>query len=211
MSIKGTSLLLIYLVLSTGAIHAQAISIDGEILEMEWKDAEAYQLNSGVEVYIQLSESVLYVGLKGRSDGWAHVYLNSGDTIWILHASAALGSSTYVRDNNSWRNVSCYNWELRDSEINDEATARMEAYYSKNGWVSNNNAMTKTQSAEYRINLEFFNTGEIRLAAFYASSAMNPPVFPEGISDATGDQQIVFGNCPDEVTFMPDKWQVIVK
>src|SRR5574337_250503 len=79
-----------------------AIVLDGKVDSTEWKKAKSYPLQHGGEVKITSDQNYIYIGIRGETKGWSHVYSKRGTTIKVLHASAALGTAVYERQKNSW-------------------------------------------------------------------------------------------------------------
>src|SRR5690242_5877828 len=73
-------------------------AIDGVISPGEWNDAGDFHLAGGGELRIKRDAKYLYLALSGVANGFAQIYLAYGDTIRVLHASAALGEIRYHRE-----------------------------------------------------------------------------------------------------------------
>jgi hypothetical protein len=94
------------------------IQLDGIISDNEWKGAKQYGLSNGGKLLMKKNNNDLYLALVAEKKAWAHVYLSHNDTVSVLHASAALGEAKYVKENNLWRVVQSFNWQLRDRLYN---------------------------------------------------------------------------------------------
>jgi hypothetical protein len=70
---------------------------------------------------LKLEGNFLYVGMHGTSHGWCHVYVTAGDTIFVHHASAALGTATYLLKGELWQPQQTFVWELRERTFTPQA------------------------------------------------------------------------------------------
>jgi hypothetical protein len=149
------ALVLVTIVVTIGSFRpgANDIQLDGVINDNEWKDAKEHQLVGGGKLWISRKGRELYIALKGEKQAWAHVYLVHKDTVRVLHASAALGEAKYVEQNNLWRPVETFTWDLRDRVYNNELAGKQKGYYQQHGWVANNNNTGNGMTFEFKLDL----------------------------------------------------------
>lgn len=95
------------LLLSSGSVHAQLrvpydpvpVMIDGRFGKDEWKRAAAVRVNDSTFIYLKQDKRYIYwcLHIKGREPVLAAVdfYMQTGDTLRNLHASAKLGERTF--------------------------------------------------------------------------------------------------------------------
>ena len=81
------------------------IILDGQLAVDEWADALQEPLSGGGELLLMAHGQNLFLGVRGPGFGLAHVAMASPDTIWVLHASAALGSIVYAKGPEGWDKV----------------------------------------------------------------------------------------------------------
>jgi len=130
-----------------------SIRLDGEISDGEWKDAKEYDLTSGGKLMMKKEKNDLYVAMIAGKKAWAHLYFSHDDTVQVFHASAALGEARYVKQNDLWRTVQSFKWELRDKVYNGELVKKQQDHFHQYGWVSNNNNFGNGMIFEFRVNV----------------------------------------------------------
>ena len=189
----------------TAFYHAPVASIklDGVINKEEWTGAKEYELSAGGKLYVLRDANTLYLGLKGNSPGWAHVYIHWKDSINVMHASAALGDQLYTRDNQHWKIQTKFNWEVREFVYNDALQKKQNDHYLKKGWVANNNNAGDKHTLEYKIDLQKFPGASF--VALYADGNSYSS-YPSGLTDNTQLKELVSGNNPDNLQFQPSSW-----
>ena len=189
-----------------------AATIDGKIEDAEWKNASVFDLTGGGRVFFKTDGEYLFVGVRGAQKGWSHLYLNTGETadVSVMHASAALGATSYAPDkNNLWQPENPFAWDLRDRAVTAETGKKMADYLAKNFWVANNNNMSSSNEIEFQLKPR--DAGKpFYIAIVYASDAKNPQYFPAGLKDATVKEELVYGNTPNDLRFVPKQWAKIV-
>ncbi|HRH41253.1 MAG TPA: hypothetical protein PKY82_06370 [Pyrinomonadaceae bacterium] len=189
--------------------RSNSATIDGKIEETEWKNAKSFDLTGGGKVFLKYDGEYLFVGVRGVSKGWSHLYLNQGEKVSILHASAALGMTSYSQNESKlWQPANPFSWDLRDRTITAETIKKMGDYLAKNFWVANNNNMSNSSEIEFQLKPK--NTDEqFFLAIVYASDAKNPQYFPVSLNDDTIKEELVYGNTPNDLKFDCNKWAKI--
>jgi hypothetical protein len=183
-----------------------SIQTDGILSDGEWTGAEQHDIGNGNKVFLKRDNDVLHVALSSaNSPFWSHLYLSDGKRIKVMHASAALGSINYEADGSLWRTSDkSFVYELRDREFTPETATKMDSYFSKNGWVSNNVNLGDKKTVEAKINLEGFTP------KYFACVVATPEEyysFPVGLKDHTVLTRLVQGYAVDSLTFEPDLWK----
>lgn len=185
------------------------IRIDGVINDNEWKDAKQYDLSGGGRLMMIKNNNELYVALAGTKQAWAHVYLSHGDTVRVLHASAALGEARYVKQNNLWRTIQTFKWELRGKQYSDELIKQQQDHYRQFGWVSNNNNMGNGMTFEFKLDLSRTDNNPAPFSCVIAEVPLSLHHFPVSLNDNTVLQRLVQGYTPDSLQFNPSSWEKI--
>jgi hypothetical protein len=185
------------------------IHLDGIISDGEWAGAKQYELTGGGRLMIKKESNSLYVAMVADNKGWAHVYLSDGDTVRILHASAALGEALYVKKNNLWRNVQSFKWELRDRVYNEDLAKKQQDHFRQFGWVANNNNTGNGLVFEFKIDLLRAHNDVSSFACLVAGASLDIHHFPATLNDNTVLQKLVQGNTPDSLQFNPAIWEKI--
>lgn len=187
------------------AVSAQP-KLDGQVTPGEWTNAEAHDLKGCGKVWLLKNKNELYVALTGETNGWAHVYMISHDTVRVLHASAALGDAAYVKRGDTWQPVKSFAYELRDRIHNDVTIGKQNSYYKSNGWVANNNNSGDGKTLEFRIDLARLGTGPSPMAFIFLSDLKHPHHFPLGLTDDTVFEELTRGETPARLKFVKETW-----
>lgn len=193
-----------------GLAPGDAVVIDGKIGEKEWKDASAFELSGGGKVFFKYDGEYLFVGVRGLKKGWSHLYLSEGETVSVMHASAALGMTVYAPDkNNLWQPANPFAWDLRERAITAETKKKMTDHLAQNFWTANNNNMTEQPEIEFQVKPRNASGKTLYVAVVYASDAKNPQFFPAGLRDATVREELIYGNTPNDLKFDRRQWAQI--
>jgi hypothetical protein len=191
-------------------IVPQGISptIDGTLLPGEWERARVETFSDGSELLLMHSEGYLYLGIRANTPDMivGNIFIDHGDEIAVLHASAALGTAIYQRDADFWQQTQGFSWCCRSTNSNDAAQAEHDAFLRQEHWVSINSRMGTPQELEYQIEM----TDEtLRLAVtFMMASGTNQKFsWPTHLNDAC--VQSFEGGFPLQLQFSPDTWETI--
>ena len=185
-----------------------AITLDGSIDSGEWEGALILELSdSGGSIRLLHDGSYLYAGVKADSGSYPHLAVMSPATVWILHASAALGGVEYRRtDSVRWERRNEFAWELRDTSQSETALAERADYLEKHGWVASTQGMGRPGETEYRIHLELFDNTPLRLAAAMGTGWVPPHFWPAALNDGVRSQDLFLGSAPESLTFDVKGW-----
>lgn len=182
---------------------SKAINIDGVIGEQEWADALRQELTNGGELFLKGDNSHLYVGLRGLKQGWGHIYVWGADSVYILHASAALGTAIYRKgEAGKWNPVQNYSWSLRGASQSEEAR---EEFLRSHLWLANNNSMGSRREIEFKVARAIL-TADPHIAVLYAADAQSPAYWPATLKDDCLKRELVFGNTPSDLQFDQNLW-----
>jgi hypothetical protein len=179
--------------------------IDGRLADDEWSGATKHALSGGGELYLLTRREFLYVGVRGPAAGLASLCVGSGDTVRILHASAAVGEGTYAREAGGWARRTMFQWALRDSpRAGGPTDADRTAFLRSAGWVANASA-TGLAAREFQIRLADVET----LGVSYLSTGepMAVSYWPASMDDDCRSVRVPQGFLPERATFHPERWQ----
>jgi hypothetical protein len=201
-----TSFIIALLICSVSFIpgNEDQIKLDGVLDANEWAGATAYDLSAGGKLYVLKQGNELYIGIRSTVAGWAHVYLHRGDSVQVLHASAALGKQVYKKAESSWKLQQKFNWELRDRVYSESLQEKQDRYFLQNGWVANNNNMGDKYSFEFRISLQ--GEAGLSFAALVTADGNSISAYPAQLPDDTLFKELVTGYSPDNLQFNPSAW-----
>jgi hypothetical protein len=204
-----------FLAASFTIVHSQTIqipkgvpvSIDGKFSAEEWKNASRHELNGGGEIHLEQDDGYLYVCMRGSKQGWGHVYITRSDTIFVLHASAALGTAIYCRSHGDvWQPVQEFSWAMRDTSLSQEAVKARERFLETNGWVANTVSMGTTGTLEFKIARKFLNNETPSFAALFASDPKLPQFWPPTLKDDCLAEKLIYGTTPADLKFNRESW-----
>jgi hypothetical protein len=187
------------------------MSVDGSLGAEEWQGAWKRSLTGGGEVRMMMRGRRLSVGIQGTDYGLAHLVLAAGDTAWVLHSSAALGSAVYTRGTEGWVKVKDPTWELRDPTMTPGAIQARESYLEANGWVGSTGRMGREPEREFLLRPEAFGGGPLRLAVVFLprSPQAQPLRWPDSASDDVVLRELLTGPFPLTLQLDPSTWALV--
>lgn len=169
----------------------------------QWTGARRYILSGGETLCLRRRADTLFLDLLTDAPGWAHVYLATPDSVWVLHASAALGQQLYVRRPPGWLRRSAFRWELRATDPAGPAAVR--DYFRHYGWSATVRAPGAAGPRAFRLRLPAYRRGS-RLSVVYATAAGAASVFPRRLTDDTCRPALLRGGPPDTLRFQLMSW-----
>jgi hypothetical protein len=176
-------------------------TIDGVIGDGEWDDAVAVSLSNGESAYWQSDDATRYVALDGSALGAVNLAIATAGELWILHSSAALGSSLYALDGSSWAQSHGYSWCCRSA--NDD-TARL-ALMEDEGWQANIGFTGDVGVVEYELALPW---GYATAAIIYHSEDRDSAFWPTDLSEEATAH--IVANRWTDPAFDPGEWWMLV-
>jgi hypothetical protein len=182
--------------------------IDGTITTEEWQGARRELFSDGSELLLLRHEDDLYLGIRAKGQAMiaGNIFINRGDRITILHASAALGTAEYRKDGEDWRIVRNFSWRCRRTDSGKEAMAERDAFFREEGWIASTSRMGTPEELEFRIQRA---AGPLRLAMDFLR-ASDPTVkvpWPAALDDDC--LKPTPGGLPTTLRFAPEKWAMI--
>ncbi len=182
--------------------------IDGVLQSGEWDQADLYYFEDGSELYLLNSGNHLYLAIKAISAEMisANVFISSEERINILHTSAALGTTIYQPEGDTWQRTRDFEWCCRSKVDNASARAVRETFYHTENWLGINSFNGNENELEYKISL---SGSEVYLAVNFlrVDQLEDKYVWPVGISD--GPAQPTIGGFPDTLDFSPENWFIL--
>lgn len=183
--------------------------LDGTLAPGEWDNARRETFADGSQLYLMRDERYLDLGIRANTPGMivGNVFVNRGDEIAVLHASAALGTAVYERGGNNWQQTRGFSWCCRDTGDGEAAQAERAAFLAQEHWVAANSVMGTPEDLEYQVEL----TGDtLRLAVtFVRASDPNARIaWPAGLRDDC--IRPTPGGFPTELDFSPEEWATLI-
>ncbi len=182
--------------------------IDGVLQPSEWDQAEIEFFEDRSELFLLYAEDHLYLAIKAASAEMitANVFISNGESVEILHTSAALGTAEYLPEGDTWRKIKDFEWCCRSTLDNASSRAMRDAFYYTEDWLGINTYNGNENELEFKIRL---SGSEKYLAVNFlrVNSIEDKNVWPAGISD--GPAQPTVGGFPETMDFSPENWQIL--
>ena len=183
-------------------------TLDGTISPGEWEQAAIESFADSSQLLLMQDGEFLYVGIRANETGMiaGNVFIQRGDEIHILHASAALGTAIYQKSEDRWQQIQDFSWRCRNTGNSEAAQTERAKFLTEEGWVAANGLMGTPNELEYQIKIP---DGDFRLAAVYIKAS--PPYEkipwpPQLIDDTILPTP---GGLPDSFYFSPAQWAML--
>lgn len=185
------------------------VVVDGRIGEASWKRAASRSLPDGTGLRFQHDGQHLHVAITSRRPGFPSVCASNGETVRILHASAASGSVTYSRADGEWlANDKEFAYGMRNTELTEQAVKERRDYLERHGWLASTNGMGEGKAHELQIGLDLIQRMATLAVAYFALEAGSIAAWPGSLAADDGclDARLVRGNVPPRLRFEPRTW-----
>jgi len=197
------------------AVMSQAISvgvpvIDGKIDPTEWVGAHKGDLSGGGKVWVLQRGGFIYVAVRGARPGLASLCAFQGDTVRILHASAATGEARFSRSAGAWIQTAGFEWRLRDSSLaGGPVVPQYDEMVQEIGWTANPSGVG-SPDREFRIRADIVDALAVTFLA--TAEPMTLAYWPSTVADDCRiNLRIAQGFLPASATFDPSGWYRIQK
>lgn len=194
------------------AIAQREIVLDGRVDSAEWSGAAVRAIDGGVTARLQHDGRHLYIAVVGAHFGFTSLCAARGDSVRILHASAALGAVTYTRRGDEWTSRdTAFTYGMRNPDTTAAARAERAAYLAANGWVANTARMGGGLAQEFQISLDQLgNPPRLALGRFVPITGASPEIahWPATVQATDGcvASRLVSGYVPSPLRFDPTRW-----
>lgn len=187
----------------------EAPALDGTLSAGEWDDATEIQLNSRTTLFLKHAGGTLYVGVSARTMGVVSPCIVRGDDVWVLHASAALGTAIYEQGSDTWSQTQDFTWRCRATGFDDAALREREAFLEQEAWLGTIGYLGTRRHFEYRIEL----LGEDTLPILFLFLDPGPPIvvvsWPMDLSGADDYTELITGPVPKAMSFDIGTWALL--
>lgn len=171
------------------ALEAQPV-LDGKIDDAEWAKATTHSMANGGTLRVLPGGDAWYFAVQIPEDGYGHFYVADGDSIQVIHVSAALGRLQYRRNGTEWSTSDQFVWQMRDRTYSDTLRAAQEKYFAENGWVGTNNGMGR---GRFELKLRRTPGKPVRVAMVFMSGPQKQCYWPESLDDDTRNTKLIAG------------------
>jgi len=189
-----------------GVPSGVAPDVDGELSEGEWNDAATLELDEDTTLRLKHTDGVLYLGLSAGSMGIPSPCIRRNEDVWVLHASAALGTAVYEKDGETWTQIRPFEWRCRERGFAESAIAAREEFLSEEGWLGTIGHLGNRRHFEFRIDLLQEVSLEILFLFLDTRSPMRLVSWPSDLSSTPVYADLVTGPIPESVPFDLRGW-----
>ena len=186
-----------------------APKVDGTVEPGEWDGAwrsapgrpAVLLRHDGQDVYLAVTASAFAV---------TSVYIVRGNQLRILHASAAIGDSTYERSGARWKVVSGFStWErYRDAADLD---ARGPTFFAGHQWMGSHMRLGATGDTEMRLAGSLIEGARIAVTYYDPGARKLLLVFPASVAGDVTAHEIQAGYNPELLTVDPSDWAILTR
>ena len=191
--------------------------IDGRIDSVEWRGSAVEQLSNGLTVRLRHDGAHLFLGVTSSSgEGFPSVCAVRGDTIRVLHASAALGAVLYsgaagqTGGGAVWSTRdTAFVYGMRNTALDESASRERNQYLSRHRWVGSTVRMGQGKAHEVQVSLALLDPGSSRrprVALGYYREGGAPVTWPDSLAAAgegCAEPRLIQGWVPPHPRFQP--------
>lgn len=182
---------------------------DGRADAAEWKGAREVEVE-GMRVRLGRRGDVLAVAVEVESPGISSLVVGTADRVWVLHASAALGTGEYrCTSDGACTRTREFAFTCRDPSSAPAAQACRTQFRGTEGWLANVSP-SGTRTREFLIDLRRFGDEGTALSLLVTGLTFPDRAarWPAGEDDA-GSVKLQQGFLGERMRFMPRSWLAI--
>ena len=187
---------------------ARDVVADGRIDPAEWAGAREIRAG-GMRVRLGARGDVLAVAVELERTGISSLLVGTADRVWILHASAALGTGEYrCATDGTCTRTRGFQFTCRDPSSAPAAEACRKEFRSAEGWIGNVSP-SGTRTREFLIDLRKFGAGAP--LALVVTGLVIPDQgkrWPAG-DDEAGTVKLQQGILEDRMRLSPGSWFIV--
>lgn len=182
---------------------AETPTVDGSFGESEWAGAARFELSGGGTLLMKQFGAVLHLGLESANGGIGSVLIERGDSVAVLHASAAIGTAVYRRQDDAWQLTRRFEWCCRGDATG--TPAEQKAHRDKDGWIASNMQTGAKHQMEYAIDVP---ADGLRIAVTLLDRADMKKVswWPPQPGESVLEPVMLTGPLPESVSLNPGAW-----
>lgn len=179
----------------------KSAEIDGKMPAEEWADAAEIKVGKEGSLRIKHDKSTLFLShSKLPPEGFACLFVKTGNDARVLHASAQLGSARYLKKDEAW-----------NPQSKDYAWKKADAMWKDEGWKASTGAPAGQEFAVSFKTLGIEGDAAATIAFGYVhfeGREGKAIVWPE-TGDSCGHAKLLAGWNPEGMKFDFSKWAVI--
>ena len=182
--------------------RATTPTIDGTIGADEYTSARRVPLTNGGEAFLQHDGRNLYLAIRAPRNGILSLCTPSGDDVRVLHASAALGSTTFRKG----RATHDFVWTNR----NTADVAARDKFLAAEHWFA---SASPRGSEERELQLAMDGRKTIPLTIAFLSFAPDEEqrmhLWPSSLEDGCASLELASGDTARPYSFAPATWGTV--
>lgn len=182
---------------------------DGRLDAAEWKNAREVKVE-GMRVRLGRRGDVLAVAVELDAPGISSLVVGTADRVWVLHASAALGTGKYrCAADGACTRTREFAFTCRDPSSAPAAQACRTQFRGTEGWIGNVSP-SGTRTREFLIDLGRFGDAATPLSLLVTGLTFpdRGARWPAGDDDA-GSVRLQQGFLDERTRFTPGSWWAI--
>jgi hypothetical protein len=145
----------------------------------------------------------VYVALRGTTAGLASVCVAHGNTVTILHASAAVGDARYERVGSGWAKRSDFEWALRESPRDGPTDAQKAQFLASKGWLA---TAAPRGSTEREFQIRAADIDALGVTHLSTDEPLTVHHWPADMNDDCRSVRLPQGFLPETASFQPESW-----
>jgi|GEM_PF-391750 hypothetical protein len=184
---------------------------DGRVDPAEWKGAREVKVD-GMRVRLGRRGDVLAVAVELDGPGISSLVVGAADRIWVLHASAALGTGEFrCAADGACTRTRQFTFTCRDPSSAPAAETCRKELRSIEGWIGNVSP-SGTRTREFLVDLRRFGGAGTPLALLVTGLTFPDRAarWPAG-DDEAGSVRLQQGFLEERTRFTPRSWLQVVR
>ena len=183
-------------------------TMDGTLSPGEWDDALLLPLSANFTVFLKHANGYLFLGIQATTQGVPSPMIVRGGEIYVLHASAALGTAIYAQHEDVWSLSQAFAWQCRSLGFSEAAQADRNRFLKEEGWLATIGYLGTPTMFEYQILLD-----EQPLQMLFLFLETTTPLllvsWPITSESASIYTEIITGPIPSEASFCLEDWMTL--
>lgn len=182
------------------------VRADGRLETSEWAGAREIRVQ-GMRVRLGRRGDLLAVAVELEAPGIASLVLGTPDRVWVLHASAALGTGEYrCAADGACTRMRGFEFRCRDPSSSPAAEGCRKEFRGAEGWVANVDP-SGARTREFLVDL-----GRFGAQGSFLALAVTGLVLPEEArrwpagADEAGSVKLQQGFLGERMRFSPRSW-----
>ena len=128
--------------------------LEGTLSAGEWDDAFLVSLSNDFTLFRKHAQGYLFLEIQATTREIPSPLIVRDGDVFVLHASAALGTGIYSQQEGSWILRQPFAWQCRASGFSNAAIAARNQFLETEGWVSTIGYLGTPTMFEYQIHIE---------------------------------------------------------